>query len=97
MERLDVDGLQEEHTSSPAKSHSAGEDRYENRLNQDVNVDISHDDNQDLSNSVGADDAGSSPPTDSEEDIEKDEEDVQKLLTEINNEAIQDLKSEETD
>ena len=96
MERLEVDGLQEEHTSSPAKSHSAGEDHFENKLNQDVNVDISNDDHQNLSNSREADSAGSSQPSDSE-DIEKDEEDVQKLLTEINNEAIQDLKSEETD
>ena len=84
MERLEVDGLQEDNTSSPAKSHSVEDERFENRLNPDVN-DLSGP--QDLSNSREADSAGSSPPSDSD-DIEKDEEDVQKLLTEINNEAI---------
>ena len=92
MERLEVDGLQEENTPSPAKSHSP----IDNRLNQDVNVDLSNDCHENLSHSREADSAGSSPPSDSD-DIEKDEEDVQKLLTDINNEAIQDLKSEETD
>ena len=93
MERLEVDGLPEDKTSTPAKSHSVEDDRFENRLNPDVN-DISGP--HDMSNSREADSAGSSPRSDSD-DIEKDEEDVQKLLTEINNEAIQDLKSEETD
>ena len=37
MERLEVDGLPEEITSSPAKSHSIEDDRFENRLNPDVN------------------------------------------------------------
>ena len=69
MERLEVDGLPEDNTSSPAKSHSV-EDGFENRLNPDVN-DIS--DPQDLSNSREADSAGSSPRSDSD-DIEKDEE-----------------------
>ena len=72
MERLEVDGLPEDNTSSPARSHSLEDDRFENKLNPDVN-DIS--DPQDLSNSREADSAGSSPRSDSD-DIEKDEEDV---------------------
>ena len=46
-----------------------------------------------MSNSREADSAGSSGSGDGE----KDEEDVQKMLTEINNEAISDLKAEETE
>ena len=54
-----------------------------------MHVNISHDDNEVMSDSREADSAGSSRATDTEEgDVEKDEEDVQKILTEINNEAI---------
>jgi len=53
--------------------------------------------NRDISHGREPDSAGLSHPSDSEDDMDKDEEDVQKLLTEINNEAILDLKNEETE
>lgn len=53
--------------------------------------------NRNLSHGQAPDSAGLSHTSDSEDDIDKDEEDVQKLLTEINNEAILDLKNEETE
>ena len=66
------------------------------RLDQDLHGNMSHG-NRDISHGQAPDSAGLSHTSDSEDDIDKDEEDVQKLLTEINNEAILDLKNEETE
>ena len=88
-----MEGLPDDGSSSHAKSHSVEDERFENRADPNIN-DLSGP--QELSNSRDADSAGTSGNSDSDEG-EKDEEDVQKLLTEINNEAIQDLKAEETE
>ena len=66
------------------------------RLDQDVHGNISHG-NRDISHGREPDSAGLSHPSDSEDEMDKEEEDVQKLLTEINNDAILDLKNEETE
>ena len=88
MDRLDVDDIHDD--SQPNnKSLSGVGDQL------DVN-EMSHG-NRDISHGREPDSAGLSHPSDSDEDIDKDEEDVQKLLTEINNEAILDLKNEETE
>ena len=95
-----MEGLQDEDSSSHAKSHSVEDKRFDQQderyyggVNGNIN-DLSGP--QELSNSREADSAGTSGNSGSE-DGEKDEEDVQKQLTEYNNEAIQDLKAEETE
>ena len=100
MDRLDIDGLADD-TQPNNKSLSGVDAQFESnvieRLDQhDVHGNMSHG-NRDISHGREPDSAGLSHPSDSEDDIDKDEEDVQKLLTEINNEAILDLKNEETE
>lgn len=100
MDRLDIDGLADD--SQPNnKSLSGADAQFESNVierldHHDVHANMSHG-NRDISHGREPDSAGLSHPSDSEDDIDKDEEDVQKLLTEINNEAILDLKNEETE
>ena len=63
-----------------------------NHLNED---EIEHNSSP-LSRSV-PEDSNSNSDEEETDTLDKDEEDVQKLLTEINNEAIADLKNDETD
>ena len=79
MERLEMEGLQDEDSSSHAKSHSVEDKRFDQQderyyggVNGNIN-DLSGP--QELSNSREADSAGSSGNSGSE-DGEKDEEDV---------------------
>lgn len=97
MDRLDVDGIDE--AESPKNKSLIG--HHENQfgvhgLDQDGHGNMSHE-NRDISHGNEPDSASLSHPSDSDDEINKDEEDVQKLLTEINNEAILDLKNEETE
>ncbi len=62
-----------------------------------MHANISNENREMISQSQDPDSAGLTHASDSEDEIDKDEEDVQKLLTEINNEAILDLKNEETE
>ena len=62
-----------------------------------MHANISNENREIISQSQDPDSAGLTHASDSEDEIDKDEEDVQKLLTEINNEAILDLKNEETE
>ena len=96
-----MDGLAEDSQPNNKSLTGAENHHFESnviigRLDQDVHGNISHG-NRDISHGREADSAGLSHPSDSEDDMEKEEEDVQKLLTEINNEAILDLKNEETE
>ena len=65
-----------------------------NHLNEDE-IELEHNSSP-LSRSV-PEDSNSNSDEEETDTLDKDEEDVQKLLTEINNEAIADLKNDETD
>ena len=87
LDRLEMDGLADD--IQPNNKSLTGAENHHFESNVHGNRDISH--------GREPDSAGLSHPSDSEDDIDKEEEDVQKLLTEINNEAILDLKNEETE
>ena len=83
MDRLDVDGLRED--ASSGNPSLSGNDHQ-----------LSHG-HQDFLPGREGESAGLSQGSESGDDLDKDEEDVQKLLTDINAEAIGDLKNEETE
>ena len=85
MDRLDIDGLADDNQPNN-KSLSGAEAQFESNVIERLDHhdgNMSHG-NRDISHGREPDSAGLSHPSDSEDDIDKDEEDVQKLLTEIN-------------
>jgi hypothetical protein len=89
LEQRQSDKIDAHHSSKNTKSNSQ-------------HIDNTTDDDKELEDGrvVGQSRTSSCRPSESEsnaDDVEQDEEDVQKLLTDINNEAIQELKNEETD